>query len=65
MDDAEIKRILGDTVQPDGSLFNGGWYVSWKPGDKDITLDAEFTIEDLEAIVAHMKKHSKKPLPHA
>lgn len=38
----EAKAHLGDN---DGSL---GWYISWSPGDKTVTLEAE----DLLAIMS-------------
>lgn len=50
MDEAKARKILGDTIKPDGSLFNGSEYVSYEVGDTDICLDARFTVEQLEAI---------------
>lgn len=44
-------------TQPDGSLHSLGdpAYIKWKLGDKYITLDGDFTIEDLSWLVSHMK----------
>lgn len=55
MNKQQAREILteGDysAIQPDNSLRTwGGLYLAWNPGDKDITLDGEATIEELEAI---------------
>lgn len=47
-----------ECVMPDGSLYSLGWYLGWSVGDKSITLDGEFTVEDLEAIITHIKANS-------
>ena len=59
----EAKTILGDSVRPDGGLFNGGWYLAW-PGAEGIesaTLDGRFTADELEAIAVYMRAQ-KEPL---
>lgn len=46
-------------VQPDGGLYNLGWYLGWNVGSDTATLDGVFTADDLEAIAAHMReRHS-------
>jgi hypothetical protein len=47
---------LGDAVRSDGGLFacKPAWHVSWQPADDYVTLDGDFTADDLEAIAAHM-----------
>ena len=48
-------KILGDTIKPDGSLFELGHYMSWSVGDKYVTLDCRFDADELEAIAWWMK----------
>jgi hypothetical protein len=50
------REILGSSVQSDGSLHDTTQqYMWWSPGDSTITLDSEFTLEELEAIVWWLK----------
>jgi len=42
-------------IQPDGGLFNLGWYLAWTVGEDTATLDGSFTADDLDAIAAHMR----------
>ena len=43
-------------IQPDGGLYlNSDGWLSWDVGDDEITLDADFTIEQLEFIIAYMR----------
>lgn len=55
MDEEKARKILGDTVQEDGSLYNLGHYINWEHGDTDIVLDDRFTVEELVAIVWWMQ----------
>jgi hypothetical protein len=41
-------------IQPDGGLYDLGWYLAWTPGDKRARLDGEFTAQELRAIADHM-----------
>ena len=52
----EAKEFLRkyDYLDPDGNICSGVPYTYWKRGNA-ITLDGEFTIEELEAIVIYMK----------
>lgn len=50
MNEQKTREILKDAIQPDGSLYCLGHYMAWTPGSKTITLDDEFTLEELEAI---------------
>ena len=45
-------------IQPDGSLRSKTPYIYWELGAKHITLDADFSIEDLIWIVDHMSKEN-------
>ena len=65
MDEAEARKILGSSIQSDGRLYNGGYlYMHWDRTNSNgspnagITLDAIFTVEELEAIVWWMKNVS-------
>ena len=51
----KVKKILGNTIRENGNLSNLSEYVSWTKGDNEITLDGDFTIDELEAIVWWMK----------
>lgn len=53
-------RTIDEIKTPTGGLFSLGGYVSWEPGDKTITLDGEFTADELRALAEHMDKESKK-----
>ena len=55
LDDA--RKILGETIKPDGSLYNISPYTSWRVDNDYIVLDADFTVEELEAIVVWVKEH--------
>ena len=55
MDEKKAKELLAPAIQTDGWLFNLGWYLNWKLGDKDATLDGSFTADDLEAIAWWMR----------
>lgn len=57
--DSEIhSRLPSGTVEPDGSLYNVGMYLHWNVGEGKVTLDGEFTLPELEAIVYWMRKHA-------
>ena len=55
MNREEAEAILANYIQPNGRLYNVGGYVSWNPGNSKITLDGEFTAEELEAMAWWMK----------
>ena len=55
MDEKRAREILKDFICEDGGLFDGGHYMAWKPGERSITLDCDFELEELEAIVWWMK----------
>ena len=54
MDKAKAIEVLGDAIV-DGGLFNGGWYLAWTIRESNATLDGEFDIDELEAIVWCMR----------
>ena len=58
MDEKKAREILGEWVQSDGTLFCLGQYVAWPSAGDDkqyIVLDAEFSVDDLEAIAWWMR----------
>ncbi len=42
-------------IQPDGGLYDLGWYLAWTPGDETATLDGAFTAQQLRDIALHME----------
>lgn len=59
MNEAKAREILGDTIRPDGSLYHGLQYVYWVPEEKDVTLDSDFSADELEAIAWWMRNMGK------
>ncbi len=60
MNKEKAQEILKEYILPDGGLFCLGHYLSWRPGDDEITLDCGFSADELEAIVWWMR-HSTTP----
>ncbi len=59
MDEATAEELL--PINNDNSIGpNYGHYMCWKPGDDTITLDSEFTLDELEAIVWWWKNHQNE-----
>jgi len=56
----EAKIALAGDIQEDGHLYNLGHYMYWRKGDTMITLDCEFSIDELEAIVVYVKEMNDK-----
>ena len=50
MNKKRAREILGDDIKEDGSLHCLGRYLNWNVGDEEVTLDADFSVEELEAI---------------
>lgn len=55
-----MSEVLRGSIQPDGSLANSGWYLHWKPGDAEATLDGTFTAEELRAIADYMERVTRE-----
>jgi hypothetical protein len=65
MNEEKAREILGDAINDDNSLCTtygrsgpkqtALGYVAWSPGDEDITLDSQFTVEEVEAIAWWMR----------
>lgn len=60
MDEGKARQILSGDIQPDGNLFNLGWYLDWEVGDANATLDGKFSADDLEAIAWWMRNTQGK-----
>lgn len=57
MDLTEAVDILGSTIQSDNHLYDRMNYTSWEKRDKTITLDGEFSADELEAMAIWMRAH--------
>lgn len=55
----QAKEHLKGTIVEDG-LYSLSWYVKFYKGSPDITLDGEFTAEDLEALACYMRHNRVK-----
>jgi hypothetical protein len=54
-----LDEEMGELIQPDGGLYCLGWYVAWTPGRDEVTLDAEFTADELRWIADYMDRHKR------
>ena len=52
-------QIIKESLQPDGGLHWLAGYLSWNVGDRKVTIDGDYTAEELRAIADHMDKVSK------
>ncbi len=62
MDEKKARAILKGHINPDDSLGMGGHlgYIEWVSDIPDtITLDGEYSIEELEAILWWMKNKAE------
>lgn len=50
-------HLLDGAIEPDGGLYNLGWYLAWKPGQENATLDGMFDAAQLRAIADWMNSH--------
>jgi len=51
-----LDEEMRELIRPDGGLYCLGWYVGWSVGDKEVTLDAEFTADQLRWIADYMDR---------
>jgi hypothetical protein len=58
MDEAKAREILGEWIQPDGSLREDGRWLHWNIGQDIMTLEGYFVIDELRAIVYWIDHHS-------
>ena len=52
-------KALQLEIRDDGSLVGEVDFVSFQPGDPTVTLDGVFTIDQLQAIIAHMRSRRR------
>ena len=58
MNEKKARKILGDWIQGDETLFCLGHYIAWPSPSDDkerIVLDAQFSLDELEAIAWWMR----------
>jgi hypothetical protein len=57
-DEAQARKILGEAIQPDGTLHEPTLLLRWDHKDSDIVcLEGDFTVDELEAIVYWVRSH--------
>jgi hypothetical protein len=56
-------QIIKESLQPDGGLYWLAGYLSWNAGDRKVTIDGDFTPDELRAIADHMDRVSKSAKP--
>ena len=49
-----VEPTVLAAMAKEGGLYNLGWYLAWTPGDKNATLDGDFTADELRSIAAYM-----------
>ena len=54
MDEKRAREILNYAIAKDNRLYSNGWYLFWDLSE-NVTLDGEFSTEELEAIVWWMR----------
>lgn len=55
MNEAKARKFLGWAIKPDDSLYDLGRYTAWRRGADNITLDDNFSVDEIEAIAWWMK----------
>ncbi|QJR79592.1 hypothetical protein CA267_001665 [Alteromonas pelagimontana] len=60
MNEEKARAILGERIQPDNSLHDSTDWVDWT-GDDSIQLDADFSVDELEAIAWWMRNKTHAP----
>jgi len=51
MNEESARELLGSSINKDNSLYNCGWYLDWPNFNNAVTMDGEFTVKDIEAIL--------------
>jgi hypothetical protein len=59
VDESRAREILGEWIQPDGSLRDDGMWLQWKPGANKLTFEGYLTIDHLKALVWWIENHPK------
>ena len=50
-----MSEQFDKSVKPNGVLWDTDWYLAWTPGNREATLDGEFTSAELRQIASHME----------
>lgn len=58
MEFEEASKILGEAIEKNGNLYSANPYIIWGITGDQVTLDGEFTAQELEAI-AYWMRHKK------
>lgn len=53
-------EIVDEWINEDGSFWSLGHFIGWHPGDEKIILDAEFSVEELEALAWLMRNSTEE-----
>ena len=59
MNEQKAMETLKDFIERDNSLYLNGRYVAWNLSDKKITLDDDFTADELEAMAWWMRNYGE------
>lgn len=51
----EAKNILRAEISKNGNLFCNSPYIAYGKGEEAVTLDGDFTADELEAIAVFMR----------
>ena len=52
---SEQHQIIKNSLQPDGGLYWLRGYLSWNVGGRRVTIDGDFTPDELSAIADYME----------
>lgn len=56
----QAKDYLGDVVQKDGNLYDLGGYIAYRLGDDSVSLDGDFSVKYLRAILTYIENSLDK-----
>lgn len=60
MPDGVSDEVRKSVQQGGGLHYVGRPYLNWIVGDVEIELDGRFSIDDIEAIAAYMRRHGAR-----
>lgn len=60
MREETAKEILAGCIEADDTLYNLGKYLRWEPCERAVTLDGQFTADQLEAIAWWMRHKNRE-----
>lgn len=62
MDESKARKVLGTAVLNDNRLISLGHYIYWNPerNADTVTLDSEFTMDEIEAIAWWMRNKRRR-----